>query len=153
MKQLNPQWWIQYQTRSAKLHPQILTRPDSRGKEVSTQNVLFHQPDFQTVQGRSLKFRLLFKLEFVYIWREYLWSYGTFYQSPCYHKARIHWIHLYWIHQFTLSYCKFELVYSDNKLCVLDVTLPLVDGFIHTDVYNNPHSHPLISFPSKYPSF
>ena len=33
---------------------------------------------------------------------------------------------------------KFELVYSENKLNVSDVTLHLVDGFIQTDVYSKP---------------
>ena len=35
-------------------------------------------------------------------------------------------------------YIKFELVYSECYLNVLDVTLYLVDGFIRTDVYSKP---------------
>ena len=30
----------------------------------------------------------------------------------------------------------FELIYSENKRCVLNVTLHLVDGYIQTDVYS-----------------
>ena len=33
---------------------------------------------------------------------------------------------------------KFELVYSQQTLNVLDVTMHLVDGFIQTDVYSKP---------------
>ena len=33
---------------------------------------------------------------------------------------------------------KFELVVSDSELNVLDLTLHLVDGFIHTEVYSKP---------------
>ena len=33
---------------------------------------------------------------------------------------------------------KFEMVYSESKLYVVDVTLHLVNGFIQTDVYSKP---------------
>ena len=33
---------------------------------------------------------------------------------------------------------KLELVFSESRLNVLDVTLYLVDGFIKTDVYSKP---------------
>ena len=43
----------------------------------------------------------------------------------------------------------FELVYSENKLNVLDVTLHLVDGFIQTDVYSKPTDNHLYLPPSS----
>ena len=44
---------------------------------------------------------------------------------------------------------KFELVFSENKLNVLDVTLHLVDGFIQTDVYSKPTDSHLYLPPSS----
>ena len=44
---------------------------------------------------------------------------------------------------------KFELVYSENKLNVVDVTLHLVDGFIQTDVYPKPTDGHLYLPPSS----
>ena len=44
---------------------------------------------------------------------------------------------------------KFELVYSESKLNVLDVTLHLVDGFIQTDVYSKPTDSHLYLPPSS----
>ena len=44
---------------------------------------------------------------------------------------------------------KFELVYSENKLNVLDVTLHLFDGFIQTDVYSKPTDSHLYLPPSS----
>ena len=44
---------------------------------------------------------------------------------------------------------KFELVYSEYKLNVLDVTLHLVDGFIQTDVYSKPTDSHLYLPPSS----
>ena len=44
---------------------------------------------------------------------------------------------------------KFELVYSENKLNVQDVTLHLVDGFIQTDVYSKPTDSHLYLPPSS----
>ena len=41
------------------------------------------------------------------------------------------------------------MVYSENKLNVLDVTLHLVDGFIQTDVYSNPTDSHLYLPPSS----
>ena len=47
---------------------------------------------------------------------------------------------------------KFELVHSESKLNVLDVTLHLVDGFIQTDVYSKPtDSHLYLSPSSAHP--
>jgi hypothetical protein len=47
---------------------------------------------------------------------------------------------------------KFELVYSESKLSVLDVSLHLVDGFIQTDVYSKPtDSHLYLSPSSAHP--
>ena len=44
---------------------------------------------------------------------------------------------------------KFELVHSEFKLNVLDLTLHLVDGFIQTDVYAKPtHSHLYLPYES-----
>jgi len=48
---------------------------------------------------------------------------------------------------------KFELVYSDSHLNVLDLTLHLRDGFISTDVYAKPtDSHLYLPFSSSHPS-
>ena len=44
---------------------------------------------------------------------------------------------------------KFELVFSDNHLHVLDVTLYLIDGFIRTDVYSKPTDSHLYLPPSS----
>ena len=44
---------------------------------------------------------------------------------------------------------KFELVHSESKLNVLDVTLHLVDGFIQTDVYSKPTDSHLYLPPSS----
>ena len=44
---------------------------------------------------------------------------------------------------------KFELVYSESKLNVLDITLHLVDGFIQTDVYSKPTDSHLYLPPSS----
>ena len=44
---------------------------------------------------------------------------------------------------------KFELVFSESKLNVLDVTLHLVDGFIQTDVYSKPTDSHLYLPPSS----
>ena len=44
---------------------------------------------------------------------------------------------------------KFELVHSESKLNVLDVTLHLVDGFIRTDVYSKPTDSHLYLPPSS----
>jgi len=44
---------------------------------------------------------------------------------------------------------KFELVYSESKLNVLDVTLHLVDGFIQADVYSKPTDSHLYLTPSS----
>ena len=44
---------------------------------------------------------------------------------------------------------KFELVFSDNHLNVLDVTLHLIDGFIKTDVYSKPTDSHLYLPPSS----
>lgn len=48
---------------------------------------------------------------------------------------------------------KFELVYSDSHLNVLDLTLHFRDGFIRTDVYAKPtDSHLYLPFSSSHPS-
>ena len=44
---------------------------------------------------------------------------------------------------------KFELVHSESKLNVLDVTLHLVDSFIQTDVYSKPTDSHLYLPPSS----
>ena len=44
---------------------------------------------------------------------------------------------------------KFELVFSESRLNVLDVTLYLVDGFIKTDVYSKPTDSHLYLPPSS----
>ena len=44
---------------------------------------------------------------------------------------------------------KFELVFSDSHLNVLDVTLHLIDGFIRTDVYSKPTDSHLYLPPSS----
>ena len=47
---------------------------------------------------------------------------------------------------------KFELVYSDSHLNVLDLTLHLVDGYIQTDVYSKPtDSHLYLKPTSAHP--
>ena len=47
---------------------------------------------------------------------------------------------------------KLELVYSEGKFNVLDVSLHLVDGFIQTDVYSKPtDSHLYLSPSSAHP--
>ena len=48
---------------------------------------------------------------------------------------------------------KFELVYSDSFLHVLDLTLHLKDGLIITDIYSKPtDSHLYLPFSSSHPS-
>ena len=48
---------------------------------------------------------------------------------------------------------KFELVYSENSLNVLDLTLHLQDGFIITDIYAKPtDSHLYLPFSSSHPA-
>ena len=48
---------------------------------------------------------------------------------------------------------KFELVYSENTLNVLDLTLHLQDGFIITDIYAKPtDSHLYLPFSSSHPA-
>ena len=48
---------------------------------------------------------------------------------------------------------KFELVVSESKLNVLDLTLHLIDGFIYTDVYSKPSdSHLYLPPSSAHPS-
>ena len=48
---------------------------------------------------------------------------------------------------------KFELVYSESHLNVLDLTLHFCDGFISTDVYAKPtDSHLYLPFSSSHPS-
>ncbi|XP_068675529.1 uncharacterized protein [Montipora foliosa] len=48
---------------------------------------------------------------------------------------------------------KFELVYSESSLNVLDLTLHLQDGFIITDIYAKPtDSHLYLPFSSSHPS-
>ena len=48
---------------------------------------------------------------------------------------------------------KFELVYSDSFLHVLDVTLHLKDGLIVTDIYSKPtDSHLYLPYSSSHPS-
>ena len=48
---------------------------------------------------------------------------------------------------------KYELVYSDNFLHVLDLTLHLKDGLIVTDIYSKPtDSHLYLPFSSSHPS-
>ena len=44
---------------------------------------------------------------------------------------------------------KFELVYSERELHVLDLTLYLIDGFIRTDVYSKPTDSHLYLPPSS----
>ena len=46
---------------------------------------------------------------------------------------------------------KFELVYSQQTLNVLDVTMHLVDGFIQTDVYSKPTDSHLYLPPTSAP--
>ena len=48
---------------------------------------------------------------------------------------------------------KFELVYSEHTLNVLDLTLHLQDGFIITDIYAKPtDSHLYLPFSSSHPA-
>ena len=47
---------------------------------------------------------------------------------------------------------KFELVYSEESLNVLDLTLHLHNGYIVTDIYSKPtDSHLYLPFTSSYP--
>ena len=56
------------------------------------------------------------------------------------------------LHQFTdyinslYPTIKFELVFSEHELHVLDLTLHLVDGSIRTDVYSKPTDSHLLLF-------
>ena len=48
---------------------------------------------------------------------------------------------------------KFALVYSENTLNVLDLTVHLQDGFITTDIYTKPtDSHLYLHFCSSHPA-
>ena len=47
---------------------------------------------------------------------------------------------------------KFELVFSDSHLHVLDITLHLIDGFIRTDVYSKPTDSHLLYLPPLAPT-
>ena len=47
-------------------------------------------------------------------------------------------------------FIKFELVFSERELHVLDLTLYLFDGFIRTDVYSKPTESHLYLPPSSF---